>query len=723
MARGRRAPVTGRIVPPEPSVVDLHVHTRRSDGLLLPAELVAAAAAAGIRTLAITDHDTLAGYRDLVAPGAGPLPAGVHVLAGVEINAVAGHLDLPEGELHIVGLGVDPADDAFEAALAGQRGGRRRRFERMAARLGAAGLAVDAQLAGLDPTDDDALGRPTLARALVSAGYASNVQDAFARFVGRGGPGYVPREGLGPIEAIRAIRAAGGLAVVAHFFVAPSRQALLRELMDAGLGGLEVHHRSFDAATVTAVGAVARDLHLVPSGGTDYHGDDETYAEAIAETWIPPGIAAGVLAALEPGVTLTPLESASWPRRAAIVAVLAVALAGTGIATGIALRGSGTGGTESPRTLKPATIVASRDLEPSSDPAVVSWGDKIQVTVPGGLLDRPRTLTIGTLDELPPSPPAFSMLGAYDVSLGDLHELAQPAQIRMAIDPAQLDQGVPASQQLAFFRFDEERSIWEDVPATIDDTALTATLSVTHLSAYGKAKLVAGFQQLATQPIYVHDNPAPHFRVIFDPNLNATFEDPTGIQVTGPQPPKKKVGSNDILRYVYWIGKAAEDAWTAYHDAKLDPPALTDIVVENSSGLLDPAFSWKKCIIEVPTATAIGGWPGLKAAMGHELFHAIESANLGAVMLTNWWFMEAMAEYATGRVASTRTSDSGRLMGQDINARGLTSRELPVLELRPADPRGRRTSRGGRSPDARVTEFRPGTRHSRASGSGRWAAR
>jgi predicted metal-dependent phosphoesterase TrpH len=304
MGRGRGAPVAGRIVPPEPTLGDFHAHTWRSDGLLPPPALAAAAAEAGVRTLAITDHDTLGGYRDLVATGSGPLPAGLRVLPGVEINAVAPGLDLPDGELHVVGLGVDPADEAFEAALAGQRGGRRRRFEQMAARLRAAGLAVDAQLAGLDPTRDDALGRPTLARALVAAGFATSVQDAFARFVGRGGPGYVPRVGLGPVEAIRAIRAAGGIPVLAHFSVAPSRRVLLRELVEAGLAGLEVHHRSFDAATVKAMAAVARDLGLLQSGGTDFHGDGETYAEAIAETWIPPEIGAGVLAALHVGVVV-----------------------------------------------------------------------------------------------------------------------------------------------------------------------------------------------------------------------------------------------------------------------------------------------------------------------------------------------------------------------------------------------------------------------------------
>ena len=302
MSRARRAPESGRLVPPEPSVVDLHVHTCRSDGLLAPADLVAAAAAAGIRTLAVTDHDTLAGYRELVAPGAVPLPAGLRVLAGVEINAVARHLDLPDGELHIVGLGVDPTADGFEAALAGQRAERRRRFERMRQRLRAAGLGVDAELAGMDVNDGDSLGRPTLARALVAAGFATSVQDAFARFVGRGGPGYAPREGLGPVPAIHAIRGAGGLPLLAHFSAAPSRRVLLHELMDAGLAGIEVHHRSFDAATVAAVGAVAEELGLLPSGGTDYHGDGETYAEAIAETWVPSQVATGVMAALGAGI-------------------------------------------------------------------------------------------------------------------------------------------------------------------------------------------------------------------------------------------------------------------------------------------------------------------------------------------------------------------------------------------------------------------------------------
>jgi len=299
MPRDRRAPATGRLVPPSPSRADFHAHTDRSDGLLGPSTLVAAAAAAGVHTLAVTDHDTLAGYRELVAPGALALPAGLDLVPGIEINAtVLDVADLPDGELHFVGLGVDPGAASFEAVLDLQRGARRRRFERMLAKLREAGMPVDAQLEGLDRSHEESLGRPMIARALVAAGFAADVQDAFDRIVGHGAPGYVRREALGPGDAIAAICGAGGLAVLAHFATAPERPGLVRDLIAAGLGGIEVHHRSFDGPTVERMREVAAAHRLVPSGGTDFHGDEGTYAEAIAETWVPDDVAEGVRTAL-----------------------------------------------------------------------------------------------------------------------------------------------------------------------------------------------------------------------------------------------------------------------------------------------------------------------------------------------------------------------------------------------------------------------------------------
>ncbi len=290
-----------RLIPPHPSRIDLHTHTDRSDGLLAPDRLAADAVAVGIRLLALTDHDTLAGYRALTLD-----EPSLVVIPGVEINAVADGVEaLWEGELHILGLGVDPDDEAFEAVLVGQRARRVERFFRIVTKLRELGLAIDDQVAGLEPAAGASLGRPMLARYLVAAGHASSVDDAMKRILARGQPGYEPRVGLGPRPAIEAIRAAGGLAVLAHFAEAERRRDLVVGLKEVGLGGLEVHYRHFSVATIASLQAVARDLALVPTGGSDYHGDLETYAQAHAGLYVPEGVARLVHEALRKSATLS----------------------------------------------------------------------------------------------------------------------------------------------------------------------------------------------------------------------------------------------------------------------------------------------------------------------------------------------------------------------------------------------------------------------------------
>ena len=284
------------LTPPTPATIDLHTHTTRSDGLLPPAELVRQTFDAGIRLLAITDHDSLAGVREVRSA----LPPGLELIAGVEINAVGAiGPDGSGGEVHVLGLGVDADDEAFEAVLATQRHARRERYDEMVKRLAGLGLDLEAELADMPPTiDEDALGRPRLARAMIARGVATSIDDAFERWLSPGRPAYVPRAGLGPIEAIRAIRAAGGLPALAHFWGAWERLGPLRELQEAGLGGLEVHHRSFDASTVTLMADVARRLGLVATGGSDYHGDAGPYAGAHAGLWVPDEIEAPLREAL-----------------------------------------------------------------------------------------------------------------------------------------------------------------------------------------------------------------------------------------------------------------------------------------------------------------------------------------------------------------------------------------------------------------------------------------
>ncbi|MGH2511594.1 MAG: PHP domain-containing protein [Candidatus Limnocylindrales bacterium] len=286
--RDRHSPPTNPIVPSGPSRVDLHTHTLRSDGTVAPRDLVEQAAAAGVRYLAITDHDDLSAFRDLTAPGAPDLPAGLDLLPGVEINCLtAGQPALWEGELHVLGFGVRADDEAFEAVLTRQRQGRRIRFERTLEILRQDGLSVDAAAEQLDLSATESLGRPTVARLMISSGYATSVEDAFQRWLGRGRPAYVPREGIGPVQAIQAIRAAGGLPVLAHFSEAEARQSLVRDLQQLGLGGLEVYYRTFDQEHVASVGRVAAELGLVRTGGSDFHGDTGPYAQIHAETWVP----------------------------------------------------------------------------------------------------------------------------------------------------------------------------------------------------------------------------------------------------------------------------------------------------------------------------------------------------------------------------------------------------------------------------------------------------
>jgi 3',5'-nucleoside bisphosphate phosphatase len=275
--------------PPGPSTIDLHTHTLRSDGLLTPAQLLDAAAAAGVRLLAITDHDTLAGVRELRR---GALPTGLELVPGIEINTVAADRDdVAEGEVHILGLGVDPDDDALESALSLQRDARRLRFDKMVDKLRDEGVPIDGALESLPATtEEDALGRPRLARALIRCGYAASVEDAFQQHLSRGRPAYVPRQGLGPRDAIRAIRDAGGLASLAHYAEAVENLDWVRKLVDMGLNGLEVYYRAYDQETVASLRQIASELRLAMTGGTDYHGDRETYAEAHSQLWVPPEV-------------------------------------------------------------------------------------------------------------------------------------------------------------------------------------------------------------------------------------------------------------------------------------------------------------------------------------------------------------------------------------------------------------------------------------------------
>jgi predicted metal-dependent phosphoesterase TrpH len=249
--------------------IDLHCHSTHSDGTLSPSELVELAGTVGLRGIALTDHDTVSGLEEFLAADASE---GLVRLGGVEISSRDGGRIL-----HIVGLGVDPANGPLLALLSQIREWRRERNRTMVQRLGEIGLPTgDGDMASM-VEQVDVLGRPHLAAMLVKAGVCSSNRQAFAKYLGRGKPGYVPRQVCELDEAIQAIRRAGGIAIWAHPLTSGSLtvvkfERLLRDYADRGLDGVEAYYSEFSAHQTRVVEQAASRAGVLLSGGSDFHG-------------------------------------------------------------------------------------------------------------------------------------------------------------------------------------------------------------------------------------------------------------------------------------------------------------------------------------------------------------------------------------------------------------------------------------------------------------------
>ncbi len=242
--------------------VDLHTHSTASDGVLSPAELVQRALEQGLEAIALTDHDTLEGIPEAVDAAAG---TGLEIVPGIEISAEA-----PEGDFHILGLYVDPQDEMLLARLKALQRARIGRAKAMLKRLAALGVPLEWAEVGEFATGA-ILGRLHIARAMVRRGYVPSVREAFQQYIGWNGPAYVPRLRVTPGEAIRWIRQAGGVAVLAH--PAASGVALhIPTLVPLGLQGVEVYYPDHSAEDVKVLLDLARRYRLLVTGGSDFHG-------------------------------------------------------------------------------------------------------------------------------------------------------------------------------------------------------------------------------------------------------------------------------------------------------------------------------------------------------------------------------------------------------------------------------------------------------------------
>ncbi|MBL8073789.1 MAG: PHP domain-containing protein [Nitrospira sp.] len=249
------------------SRVDLHLHTTHSDGSCTPAELVRLAHQAGVTALAVTDHDIMTGVAQATSEGE---HYGIEVIPGVEISSMIG-----QSELHILGYFLDWQDPILNERFTTLRESRHRRNPQIVERLQALGIDITYDevraLAG-----SDSVGRPHIARALMDKHVVSSAKEAFDRFLANGKPAYVPRDLPNPAEAIQWIKAAGGLAVLAHpswvRLADRSLIELVRELKVAGLDGLEVYYSTHASRQTREYLSLAQHLGLLVTGGSDFHG-------------------------------------------------------------------------------------------------------------------------------------------------------------------------------------------------------------------------------------------------------------------------------------------------------------------------------------------------------------------------------------------------------------------------------------------------------------------
>ncbi|MGC3997320.1 MAG: PHP domain-containing protein [Anaeromyxobacter sp.] len=244
--------------------IDLHSHSRASDGQYAPEEVARRAAEAGLHVWALSDHDTVAG---LAAAEAAARPLGVRLVPGIELSAF-----LDRREIHLLGHFVDPEHPElkrFEDFLADRR---RERMHLIVEKLAAVGVPIREEDIEKH-SGGKTIGRPHVARAILDTGAVASVKEAFDRFLGEGKPAYVQRFRLEAADAVALVKGAGGTTTVAHPGVSKLERYDLERLKAAGIEGVEVHHTDHNPSVREKFLRIAEALDLVPTAGSDFHGE------------------------------------------------------------------------------------------------------------------------------------------------------------------------------------------------------------------------------------------------------------------------------------------------------------------------------------------------------------------------------------------------------------------------------------------------------------------
>lgn len=247
--------------------VDLHLHSNRSDGTDPPARVVELAVSAGLGAIALTDHDTLEGIEAARAAAADR----IRLIPGIELS-----VEWTTGEMHLLGYWIEPGTGPVEERLAELRSDRNRRNEEIVGALGALGIAITVEEIVAE-AGGSSVGRPHIAAVLLRHGIVDSIAEAFDRFLAKGKPAYRPRLRLDARVATRLIHEAGGVAAVAHPHTIATTSAdftaSFEAFAESGIDGVECHYAEYTPEQRERLAATAERLGLVPTGGSDYHGD------------------------------------------------------------------------------------------------------------------------------------------------------------------------------------------------------------------------------------------------------------------------------------------------------------------------------------------------------------------------------------------------------------------------------------------------------------------
>ncbi|SER69804.1 hypothetical protein SAMN05443377_10690 [Propionibacterium cyclohexanicum] len=264
--------------------IDLHTHSNVSDGTDSPTALVRRAQELGVNVVALCDHDTFDGIGEAEEAGR---RFGVAVLPGIEISTHVG-----QREVHLLGYGADPWSRPLRSALTALRASRTERVPQMLAKLAQLGVGVSLADVEKQAVHASSVGRPHIADALVAAGFVTNRDEAFARYLDESAPAFVPRRSLDLGEAIDLVHAAHGACIIAHPWIRASREVLSPQLFaelasEHGLEGIEVDHPDQDQETRAMLFDLGGRLGFVRTGSSDYHGTGKTDHDIGCETSRP----------------------------------------------------------------------------------------------------------------------------------------------------------------------------------------------------------------------------------------------------------------------------------------------------------------------------------------------------------------------------------------------------------------------------------------------------